>query len=193
MMIKRNACFCTIGLLLIVFSLSGCAKKGDDDTIVATVNTKPIYLRELRRELSNRVHQNPSLKPDKETLSEITDILIKRQLIIQVAMEQNMASEQKFVDTIKVFWEQTLIRDFVDKKNVEFDRYIFVTDNEVREYYDELKSLTTNVPPFEEANDRLKVVLERRKKTEALENWLEDRKKNSQIKIDKNAMSEALK
>jgi hypothetical protein len=53
-------------------------------------------------------------------------------------MERGLAREERFVNTIKAFWEQALIRDLVDAKNAEFGDYIFVTDAEAKDYYDNM-------------------------------------------------------
>jgi len=193
-MVKRHN-FRLIPAIFLIFALitPGCARKTDDTTVVATVNGKPIYLKELKRELSNRARQNPALDISDRTLDEIMDNLIKRQIIIQEAMENKMAEDPEFADTIQVYWEQTLIRNFVDYKNKELERYIFVTDKEIGDYYENLKGRNSNIPPLEEVYDKLKEIISRKKKSEAIEDWLEEKKQKSSIKVHKKAVSEATK
>ncbi|MCQ9206321.1 MAG: SurA N-terminal domain-containing protein [Omnitrophica bacterium] len=173
-------------ILAALLFLPGCgSQEKEETTSVATVNGKPIYLKELRREISNRVRQDPTLEVDGKMLDDLVDNLIKRQLIIQEAMDKKMAEEQGFVDTIKAFWEQTLIRDFVNRKNEELDRYVFVTDGEVELYYKSITGKNSNLPPLEEIHDRVKEAITRRKKAEKLESWLEEKKMGSEIQINK--------
>ena len=172
-------------ILAALLFLPGCAARENEETTpIATVDGKPIYLRELRREISNRARQDPTLKVDGKMLDDLVDNLIKRQLIIQEAMDKKMAEEQGFVDTIKAFWEQTLIRDFVNRKNEELDRYVFVTDGEVELYYESIAEKNSNLPPLEEIRDKLKDAITRKKKTEELESWLEKKKAKSEIRIN---------
>jgi len=172
---------------LIIFS--GCARRVDDGAVIATVDERPIYLKDLKRELSNRVRQDPSLTIDKNTLNGLVDTLVKRQIIIQAAMDKKLAEDQRFADTIKTFWEQTLIRDFVKYQAEAAERYIFVTDKEIEEYYDDLLETTDNVPPLKEMRGRLKKLIERRKKSEALESWLEAKMKSAKIHINRSMIS----
>ena len=176
--------FLALILAALVF-LPGCAARGNEETTpIATVNGKPIYLKELRREISNRARQDPTLKVDGKMLDDLVDNLIKRQLIVQEAMDKKMAEEQGFVDTIKAFWEQTLIRDFVNRKNEELERYVFVTDGEVELYYESIAEKSSSLPPLEEIRDKLKDAITRKKKTEELESWLEEKKAKSEIRLN---------
>jgi len=129
--------------ILGIFILSGCAKAKSPEKFVATVNGKPVYLKDFKRELALRVKQNPSLKITPNTLNEILDMIIDKNIIIQEAMEKRLAEEARFVDTIKAFWEQTLIRDFIDYKNRETENLLYVTDKEIQDYYEKLKTRTT--------------------------------------------------
>lgn len=138
--ISRN--FLTL-LILGIFIFSGCAKVKPSEKVVATVNGEPIYLKDFKRELALRVKQNPSFKITPTTMNEMMDIMIDKKLIMQEAMKKNLAEEQRFVDTIQAFWEQTLIRDFIDYKNRESENIIYVTNREIRDYYEKLKTRTT--------------------------------------------------
>jgi hypothetical protein len=180
-------------IFLAAFFLSGCGGRVVDTSVIATVNDKPIYAKELKRELSNRVRQDPSLKIDSDVIDDLVDTLVKRQLIIQEAMDRKMPEEQSFVDTIKAFWEQTLIREFVEYKNREFERYVFVTDKEIEDYYNGLRRRSPNVPALEEIYEKLKAAIKRGKMSQALEDWLENKKKSSRIRVDKNIISQAVK
>lgn len=172
---------------------AGCARKSDGGTVVASVNGRPIYLREVSRELSNMVRQDPSLAINDETVDSLLDMLIKRQIIIQAAMDKKMAEERKFADTIKAFWEQTLIRDFVERKSEEFDRYVFITDKETEAYYNELKQKTGNIKPFGEMREKLELALMRKKKSKAFEGWLAEKRESAKIEIDMTRLADITK
>lgn len=180
-------------VFLLAFVVVGCASKKDDAPVIATVNGQPIYLKDFQRELSIRARRDPSLKIDKNTLSDLTDTMIKRQLIIEEAMKKKMAEEDRFRDTIKAFWEQTLIRDFVDYKNREFDEYVFVTGKEITDRYNELKKKNSDIPPLEDVHDQVKAVVAQEKKIKALDDWLEEKKKQSRIHINQKIISEQAK
>ena len=183
-------------LLILIFAapfLSGCSPRAEKSGVIAIVNGEPVFLKDLKRELSIALRQNPSLKISDEIMDDMVDTLIKRRIIIQEATSRNMAQEQKFVDTIEAFWEQTLIRDFVEYKTGELDRYVFVTEKEVADYYDTLKGESARVPPLEEVQGKIKEVLKQRKNSEALENWLDHKKEKSEISTNKKLISAATK
>jgi len=132
--------FTVAGICALLF-LSGCgrceAPKGKD--IVAYVNKEPVYAAELDREIALKARQDPALKVTPETKKDELDLIINKKLIIQEAMERGLAREERFVNTIKAFWEQALIRDLVERKNAEFQEFVFVTDDDIRNYYENMQ------------------------------------------------------
>lgn len=177
-------------LLPIVFCstvfLPGCGKRDtfDKKDVIAYVNKEPILESELKRDIALRVRQDPMFKVTPETESEMLDNIINRKLLCQNAMEKGMAREPKFVNTIKSFWEQTLIRDFIDYKQKEFAEYTFVTEDEIKNYYDNLvKNGAT------ESLDALRTEIEGaiidEKETRLFEDWLKAERAKARIRIIK--------
>jgi hypothetical protein len=177
-----------IGCVFLVFLIAaaaGCSSKADRGGVIARVNGEPIYLADLQREVSIRVRQNPSIEVDSKTLMDIADTLIKRQIMIQGATEKKMAEDPYFVETIKHFWEQTLIRDFIKYKHEQARRYVFVTDKDAEEYYHELKKAGADMPPLDESRERIRGLVEQRKLALELEAWLDGERKSADIEINK--------
>jgi len=106
--------------------------------VVAYVNKEPIYAGELHKSIELKARQEPEFKRCPETERDQLEVIIEKRLIIQEAVGKGLAREDKFVDTIQTFWEQTLIRDFIDLKKREFSSALAVTDQEVRDYYNHL-------------------------------------------------------
>lgn len=139
----RNSSFLPVLFILGIFIFSGCAKEKPSEKVIATVNGEPVYSKDFKRELALRVKQKPSFRITPDTLDEMLDMVINRKLIIQEATKKKLARKERFVDTIKAFWEQTLIRDFIDYKNREIEGLVDVTDSEIQDYYEKLKTRTT--------------------------------------------------
>lgn len=140
---KQGAIILPVTFLLSVFLL-GCGRESPPkDNVVAYVNKEPVTASELKREIALRAKQDPSFKVTPETEQEQLDVIINRKIIIQAAMQKGLAREERFVNTIKTFWEQTLIRDFIDYKKKAFKDYLFVTDDDVKKYYDNLSKRVT--------------------------------------------------
>ncbi|MDP2922513.1 MAG: hypothetical protein Q8O30_02170 [Candidatus Omnitrophota bacterium] len=131
----------TIFLLL----LSACAKSdaNKEKEIVAYVNKEPIYALELQREIARKVKSDPTFKLTPQAQSDQLENIINRKLIVQAAMRKGLAQEERFVNTIKAFWEQALIRDFIDYKNKQAQDYLFVTEDDINKYYDNLSKKVT--------------------------------------------------
>lgn len=133
----KQALLCFI--FLVFGFLSGCGRESPaKKDAVAYVNKEPVTASELKREIALRARQDPTFKITPETKQEQLETIINRKLIIQEAMEKGLAREERFANTIKVFWEQTLIRDFIDYKKRAFQDYLFVNDEDTKKYYDNL-------------------------------------------------------
>lgn len=152
-----------------IFIFSGCAKVKPSEKVVATVDGEPVYLKNFKRELALRVKQNPSFRITPNTMNEMLDMIIDRKLVIQEAMEKNLSEQQRFVDTIQTFWEQTLVRDFIDYKNEEVEHLIYVTNSEIRDYYEKLKTrMTFNIAKRARLHD-IDMLMEKLKNGETIE------------------------
>lgn len=126
--------------------LSGCARKDaadKKDDIVAYVNKEPVFESDLQRDIDLRAKQDPSFKLTPESKAEQLDIIIDKKIITQDAMRRGLARQDKFVNTIKSFWEQTLIRDFIELKKEEFGKDLIVTEDDVDAYYAKLLDRVT--------------------------------------------------
>lgn len=123
----------------ILMTLPGCGNPPQagisDGDIVAYVNKEPILSSELNNDIAIRTRHDPFFKVTPETRQEQLDIIIDRKLIIQEAVHRGLARDEKFVDTIRNFWEQTLVREFIDYKKKEFASRLSVTEEETRDYY----------------------------------------------------------
>ncbi|MFA6281140.1 MAG: hypothetical protein WCY05_01395 [Candidatus Omnitrophota bacterium] len=136
--LKLSAIF----IILIVFT--SCAKnESPKEKVIAYVNKEPVYVSDLDREIARKAKSNPTFEVTPETKYGELALIIDRKLIAQAAIQEGLARKEKFTNTIKNFWEQTLIRDFVDLKNKESQDYIFVTNEEINKYYDNLSVKVT--------------------------------------------------
>ena len=58
-------------------------------------------------------------------------------------MKKGLSEDERFLESIKSFWEQTLIRELIDSKNREWADKLIVTDEEVRSRYSMMSSRVT--------------------------------------------------
>lgn len=107
----------------------------DKGEAVATVNGSPVALKEFQKEVSIAAKRDPALKLTEEALEHQLHTVIDRKLMVQEAVKKGLSQDEKFLDTIKEFWEQTLIRELVNSKSKEWSERLFVTDEEVQAHH----------------------------------------------------------
>jgi len=182
---KHKTLILLIAFCSIVF-LPGCGKHDsfDKKDVIAYVNKEPIFESELKRDIALKVRQDPMFKVTPETESEMLDNIINRKLLCQNAMEKGMAREPRFVNTIKSFWEQTLIRDFIDYKQKEFAEYTFVTEGEIKNYYDNLVK-SGAAEPLDALRTEIERTISDEKETKLFEDWLKGERAKAKIRIIK--------
>ena len=131
--------------LSIILALSGCCNVKADNKkgIVAYVNREPIFEHEIKRAIALRAKYDPNFKLTPDAERDELDVIIDRKLIVQSAMEKGLAREESFVNAIRTFWEQVLIRDFVNHKKKELEDYLFAADEDVKRYYENMSYKAT--------------------------------------------------
>ena len=127
--------FAMIAVTPLLFISCGQNPKEQAQEVVAYVNNEPIFASELNNTMARMARQDPSYKATPQDRQEQLDFIIDKKLIIQEAVNSGLAQEEKFVDAIKSYWEQTLIRDFIDRKSKEYNNTIAVSDKEIQDYY----------------------------------------------------------
>lgn len=144
--LKFRKFFC---IVLCLGFFNSCARNDSqgpgaaDDAIIAYVNKEPILAKELEKSIELRAHQDPLSKNVDQIRQEELKLIIERKLIIQEAVAQGLARNDNFVDTIKRFWEQTLIREFINFKAREFESQVNVTEEDINQYYGRLGQRVT--------------------------------------------------
>lgn len=133
-------------LALLLICTAGCGKNEppvDQEDIVAYVNKEPIYGSDLTKEIFLRSRSDADYKYNSDIRRELLYIMINKKIAIQDAMKNGLARTERFISTMKAFWEQTLIRDFLDMKRRELADKITVTEEEMKRYYDRLSDKVT--------------------------------------------------
>jgi len=124
----------TLLLSLTILSLAACDQKPKDTKVVASVNDSDIPLADLQDDISCSLRQFPT-KPTPDSVEDRLETMIERKLMIQEAARRGLFRDERFLRTIKTYWEQTLIRELVDDMNQEWADTLRVTDDEVRREY----------------------------------------------------------
>lgn len=148
-------------------------------------------MQEFQKELAIYASRNPDFKLNAESVEEHLNMLIDKQLMIQEATKMGLAEDERFLETIKRFWEQTLIRELIDVKSKEWSSRFFVTDDEILGYYQEMKPGLTPGPLLKDVRDEIRSSILEQKKQKAMEEWLREVRKGAKINIDVKKLSES--
>jgi len=123
-----------------LFFLCGCGKDSfKDETVLAVVNGELIYLKDLNRIISVKLKRNPMFVVTPQSIEDHIDILIDNKIMIQEARKEGLDKREHFLNTIKTFWEQTLVRDLIEHKTSEIKKGISFSEKDTMNYYNNLK------------------------------------------------------
>ncbi|HLE09316.1 MAG TPA: hypothetical protein VI914_06780 [Thermodesulfobacteriota bacterium] len=158
-----------IFLLCLTAFFPSCARKKEREEKVATVNGAPILLMDFQREVFLASRRDPNLKTTHGALKELLQTDIDRKLMIQEAVRMGLSEDEHFAETIKKFWEQTLIRELINAKTREWSDRLFVTDDEVKKHYERMGYKVTVRTAAAENEKEAQEFKERMKKGEKVE------------------------
>ena len=108
----------------------------EKEKVVATVNGAHITAAELQQEAADYGKNN---RVTRHTVNDQLHLMIEHKLLIQEAIKMGISEKKEFAETIKDFWEQTIIRNLIEAKAGELSGKIFVTDQEIANEYERMK------------------------------------------------------
>ena len=177
--------------VILIPVIASCGGQKQHKDAVATVNGAPVPMQEFQRELAIYANRNPDFKLNAGSVEEHLNMVIDKQLMIQEAMKMGLAEDERFLETIKRFWEQTLIRELIDARSREWSGKLFVTEDEILGYYQEIKPGLTAKPLLKDVREEIRLSLLEQKKQKAMEEWLKEVRKGAEIKIDVKKLSKS--
>ena len=142
---KKNP-FLAAFFVAAALSLTSCGPAPPRQENVAVVNGATIGVDEFTREASMASERYPEIGAapgSKESLSFVLDSMILKKLMIQEAAKRGLSEDKEFLNTIKMFWEQTLIKKLIDTRNTEFAKTLSVSGGEAEAHYRRMGSKLT--------------------------------------------------
>ena len=94
---------------------AGCGKKENSEKIVARINNYSMSVKDIMDEIEH----SPYAAEEAKNLERLLDLAIRRQVLIQEAQREGLDREETFMETIERYWEQTLIKELLEKKTRE--------------------------------------------------------------------------
>lgn len=161
----------------IVVLVSSCAMKQKNAIVIGDVN---ISAQEARDVLGKFNYATAT----EEVRGNLLESFINRKIILMEAEEQGLDKDPKFVENIRTFREQSLLKLILDRKLKELSLDIRVYDEEVKRYYEANKEKYAK-KKISEVNDEIKLIIFKIKQQVALKNWINLLREKTKIKVNR--------
>ena len=180
----------TLYPLIVVFLfaiglLAGCPGDPESDgKTLARINDYRLSLSDFQYQLANELEMDRTFKVTDEARKAFLEDIIRKELLLQEAERLKLDREEKFIRAIERYWEATLIRDLMEKKSREIDDRIFITEEELKTYYEEKKARDPGLAPLNQVEEKLGKELREIKKTETMRQWMDELRQKAVIEIN---------
>jgi len=172
-----------ITLLVMIIFTGGisCGSKQKDDKAAIKINDYSMTADEFTELFLEQLPAKDTIQARKLFLENI----IIRKLVLQEAQKQGLDKQKDFLKAIENFWEQSLLTIVIDKKTREFAKDLYVTEAELKRYYDKWQQDNPDTPKeFSQVEGSIEALLRRKKQKIRLNSWVEELRKQANIKID---------
>ncbi len=171
-----------IAIACIFFSCSE-SPLSDQEDIVLTINDLKMTRSEFNAQCEADMEYTEKFKKDEKVRREALNGIIRKELLIQEAKKMALDRDAKFMAAIERYWEATLIKQLMEKKNSEIKLSTTVSEEEIRQKYEEYKAKNDAMPPLNTVKKEIAVEILEEKTEQNLENWVESLYKNARINI----------
>ncbi|MFA7677428.1 MAG: hypothetical protein WCY34_04595 [Candidatus Omnitrophota bacterium] len=166
-----------LGIVIISF-LSGCNFFNREKPAIEIGDIK------VSVESFNRAYKASSMSSHLYSKEDFLDAFIPRKLILKQAEKMNLDKDPEFLQDIQLFWEQSLLKLIVAKKLNSLSADIKVNNDEIEEYYEKQKDAEFEEKSLDEVRGQIKWVIFKAKQNQALKDWIDSLRDNTDIKID---------
>jgi len=185
-MLKLFTQLIKLALILIIPFFFACS--GNDaastDNVVLIVNNFKMTKDEFQTECASEMEYNDIYKTSEKGIQDLLDCIIKKELLIQEAKRIGIDNDDKFIAAIEKYWEATLIKLLIERKNKEIQNTAMVSDKEIKKRYEAHKLKNKALPPLNMIEEEIATEILERKKTKTLENWIDALHKKANIETD---------
>jgi len=186
---RRSYFFAAVMCCLIITSLlEGCGRRKASEKVVATINNYKMTVEDFNYESKEIFHMGRLVGHMPDTKEEILDALIVKEVLLQEAEKKDLDKDKEFLRSIEMYWEQTLIKNLMKKKFVDIQNKVTVYEEEVIDYYHNM--MKDEQRPLEGVRRNIKREIKSKKERDLLDEWIEDLRSKSRIRVDKKVLNE---
>jgi len=155
--------------------------------MLARVNDYEIMAEEFEQEFRGSYYAAAGTP---QARREFLNNLINRKLMLQDAQARGLDKDKAFLKVIERFWEQSLLKVYLDEKTREIAQAGAVDEKVVRAVYQKLVKEGRTDKPYEEMRDRIKWEISRRREARLMNDWIQQLRKGAKIKVNQEALHE---
>ena len=161
----------------ILFCGAGCVKKQKP---VITIGTIEISAGEFEA-----AFQEGRLQAGSElTRAEFLQLFINRKLFLKEAEVLGLDKDPQFIQSLQIFWEQSLMKSVIARKINESTLVIRVSKNEIADYYERHKDTDFSGKQISDVKTQIKLLLFQLKQKLQLQDWMKNLRRRSKINVD---------
>lgn len=170
--------------LLIMTSACSSENAPQDKQILARINDYDLKLSQFEEQLVADLSMAQEYKTTPAGQRELLERMIREQLLIQEAVKRELHNQEKFAKAIERYWKSTLIRDLMELESREILGTVYVTDEEIKDRYNEMKKQGPTIAQLCEIQDQIAVDLKEEKKSEKLQQWVDELRRRADVEIN---------
>lgn len=175
-------------VIIISLFISTCSNRKEEKDIVAQINDYYMSVEDFKQDIKVLLTYRPqSIKTPEDKIYILND-LINKEIILHEAQRLNLDKNKEFIRTIENYWKQTLFVALIKKKANEISDSVSVYDDEIKNYYEDLKSKNPELEPLAEIEREIKRLMRREKETAMMQKWLDDLREKSRIEINEEVL-----
>ena len=170
-----------VGLMCAVLACAGCYDVPDEEPspVAVTIDAMTVTVDEF-----NSAYAQAQLAGGHtpSTRREFLDQLIQRRLLLREAGDNGLDRDPRFLQSVELFWQQSLLKLMLDRKMREIAVTTEVGEPEIREYFEAHKDDYPD-KTVDQMRDRIRFLLSRMKQQQALEAWLQELRNRARVEV----------
>lgn len=177
--------------IVLIFLLSalicGCMEANtdhQDNNTIARINGYHLPLDEYESKLVREMEYDLSYKTTDKARKEFLNVLIKKEILVQEAVKLKLNRRTVFKAAIEKYWEATLVKTLMEEQAEQINKTTYITENEIREKYEQLKLKNASLPPFKQMEKDIALAIKEEKKTLLMDQWINALTEKADVRIN---------
>lgn len=167
-------------MVVLLALCAGCSNSREEASVVK-INTYAISPQEFEVEFRESAFGRQNTM---EARKQFLDTLVNRKLIMQDAEKLGIDKEVDFLKSIERYWEQMLLKAYLDRKGRELAGKVQISDAAVEQAYKKLSAEGKTELPYDQMYQQLKWQLTRDKESQLMNEWVDTLRRRAVIKED---------